>query len=569
MAISRARLSRIVPLFLLFASGGVFLLSGCAGETKSGQFPDSTVSATFPDKETIIATKASETPLFQVTPTATDQPQASSADLVVKFTPAIDDGLSINNVYSLTVRNLGPGLATDILITHLFPSGTDTDQIHLLHPICQLQEKQLVCDVGDDQADGKVAVALDLSSEPDHPVINDMRRSASNPSIALPVCSFEQIIGEPLRLICRLESLRPGMQTQIYMQLNPEIEPGIHRFSVAAAQVDPDASNNAGSARVALTPVDSELLPDLTIQATGPAEVIAGQSFTYTYLVSNLGTGQATEVTFDDPIPPGIELNSYAPGLPVCEQKGDTLTCSLVDPDSGEKATFSLTINGNEQQPIRMDVDPLRPGWPLCYVLKEQENPHVLHCDLGALRPGQSTRVRLGMLAIGVLERTTTNMVILQANEPDLAPADNSISTSVMVQVKADLQVHAAPPIWSVADETLSYVIRAVNLGPSDADGSILTGTLPSGTKIVSTNLAPGRECRVETGNALFCNLAYIKSGEMETLSLVLNVSDASKPQNQAEAFLRSLRVVSKAPDPNPDNNSIIGLIAINPENLK
>jgi uncharacterized repeat protein (TIGR01451 family) len=568
IAISPARLSRFISLFALLG-GCVLLLYGCSGHTNPSKILTPTESATFLVNSNQIATKEADIPQFPATPTPKGQPQTSSANLAIEFTPAIDDGSNPKKIYALTVHNLGRDLATDILITYSFPAGTNTDQIHLLQPICQLQENQVTCDVGGVQSDDKLAVTLDFSSGPDNPVIPEIQPPGLKPEITLPVCWFEHKTDRPARLMCHLESLEPGMQTQMHMELDPDIEPGIYTVSVAAKQNDPDLSNNVASAAVASAPADSALRPDLTIRAIGPAEVVAGQPFTYTYQVINQGTLPATEVTFEDPIPPAMSLNNYTPGLPRCEQKEDTLTCSLVDPDSGKRATFTLTIKGNERQPILMDVDPLMPGWPVCYVLKEKGSSDILHCDLGTLQPGQSTHVRLDMLAIGVQERTTTNTVVVHAHEPDLAPADNTHSTNIMVQVKADLLVNADPPIWSATKKTLSYVIRVENRGPSAADGSALTGALPSDNRIASMILARGRECQVEAGNALVCKLAYIKSGEMETLTIVLSVENGVVPQNQAEAFLRSLRVASKALDPNPDNNVIVGPIVIRPEDEK
>jgi uncharacterized repeat protein (TIGR01451 family) len=568
MAISRAKLSGFITLLVLLGGGGLSLY-GCSGHTNSSKILNATESATFPVNSTQIATKETVIPLFPATPTPKGQPQTSSADLAIEFTPAIDDGSNQKNIYTLTVHNLGRDPATDILITSLFPTGTNADQIHLLQPICQLQDNQVACDVGNVQSDHKVGVTLDFSSGPDKPVIPEIQRTGLSPNITLPVCWFEQITARPTRLKCYLESLEPGKQTQMQLKLDADIEPGVYTFSVAAKQMDPDPSNNVASAAVAATAVDSARLPDLTIQANGPAEVVAGQPFTYTYQVINQGTQPATEVTFDDPIPPGMNLNNYAPGLPLCEQKGDRLTCSMVDPDSGKRASFTLTIKGNEQQPILMDVDPLMPGWPACYVLKERGSSNILHCDLGTLQPGQSTHVRLDMLAIGVQERTMTNTVVVHAQEPDLAPADHSNSTNIMVQVQADLLVDADRPIWSANKKTLSFVIRVENLGPSAADGSTLTGVLPSDTRIASMTLTPERECLVEVGNKLVCKLSYIKSGEMETLNIVLSADHGVAPQNQAEAFLHSLQVASKGLDPNSDNNVIAGPMVIRPEDGK
>jgi uncharacterized repeat protein (TIGR01451 family) len=568
MAISPARLPGYVFSLILITVGGMFLLSGCSGQANSRKTPDVATSATIPVSSNGIASKETETALFLVIPTTEGQPQASNADLAIEFMQAKDEGLGRKNIYALIVHNLGQSPATDILITDTFPAGTKAEQVHLLQPICQLQENQLVCEVGDSHADSTAAVTLDLSSGTKDYVIPELQLPGLSPNITLPVCSFEQVTALLVRLTCHLKTLMPGSQVQIRMELNP-VEPGNHMFSVSAAQVDPDLSNNKGSAAVKLNPVDSAPLSDLTVRAEGPAVVIAGQPFIYTYRVVNQGTQPATGVTFDDPIPPGMRLKSYVPGLPLCDQKGETLTCTMVDPDTGERATFSLTIIGNEQQPIRMDMDPLMPGWPLCYVLNERDYKQILHCDLGALQPGQSTRVRLDMLAIGVQERTTTNTVVVHANEPELTPADNTLSMNSMVQVRSDLLLYAAPPKWSAADKMLSFLIKVKNLGPSAANASILTGALPPGTRIASENLAPGHECQVQADNSFACDLVYLESGETTTLTLVLILNEDFSIQGQAEAFLRSLRGVSNALDPNPDNNIIVGPIVISSEEAK
>lgn len=547
-ALSPARKLGFVSLFLLAISGGVLSLFGCS------QTPNVTPTPTSPVNGT-------DTPLITVMPTVTVRPRISKVDLAIEFAPMID-AESENNVYALTVHNLAQELATNIVITHVFPSGTNVDDIRLLEPICQFQEYDMVCDVGDAQADSNMVVTLDLSAASGHPVISEMQRSGLTPHAVLPICSFEQTPDRPLSLKCYLESFKPDAQAQIHIELNPNIKSGVHTFSVAAQQIDPDLSNNAGNVTIAAPPVKPAMLPDLTVLGTGPAQVVAGQPFIYTYLVSNQGTGQATEVTLEDSIPPGLVLNSYAPDFPLCDQNGNTLACSLIDPDSGEKVSVTLDISGNEDEPLQMKVDPLMPGWPVCYMLKEWDHL-LLHCDLGTLQPGQSTHVRMEMLAFGVQERSTTNTVAVQASEPDLAPANNINSTSILVQTRADLQIRAAPPEWSVNEKTLTYLIEVQNLGPSAADYSILKGALPAGTRLVSAKLEPGRECQVEPDNTIACNLLYIESGETASLTLVISVEAGLAPQDQAEVFLRSLQAVSKILDPNPGNNVVMGPITI------
>jgi uncharacterized repeat protein (TIGR01451 family) len=176
---------------------------------------------------------------------------------------------------------------------------------------------------------------------------------------------------------------------------------------------------------------------DLVVQATGPSTVVAGQPVTYTYTISNRGESEATDVQFDDVIPSDMDLVAYAPGLPDCDQVGDAFTCTLRDPGGGEAVTFTLIITGYGDQPRIVSLDPLLPGWPICTVLKERTWLHVVQCELGDMKPGQATRVELVLTAVGVVERTTANAAFVGANEVDLNPVDNTITTTITVQTGA------------------------------------------------------------------------------------------------------------------------------------
>ncbi|MFN2226574.1 MAG: hypothetical protein ACK2UY_09710, partial [Anaerolineae bacterium] len=82
-----------------------------------------------------------------------------------------------------------------------------------------------------------------------------------------------------------------------------------------------------------------------------------------------------------------------------------------------------------------MSLDPLLPGWPICTVIKERTWLHIVQCELGTLAPGQATRVQLVLEAIGVVERTSANTATVLASEEDLNPIDNTITTTISIQV--------------------------------------------------------------------------------------------------------------------------------------
>jgi len=113
------------------------------------------------------------------------------------------------------------------------------------------------------------------------------------------------------------------------------------------------------------------------------------------------------------------------------------LNCYLRDLDSNEILTFTLVITGHAGQPMKMGLDPLMPGWPMCIVVKERPWQHVVHCELGRLKPSQATRVQLVLVAIGVRERMTANTASVSANEIDLNPLDNTNTATITVQAES------------------------------------------------------------------------------------------------------------------------------------
>jgi uncharacterized repeat protein (TIGR01451 family) len=368
----------------------------------------------------------------------------------------------------------------------------------------------------------------------------------------------------------------------------------VHTATVAANEADPNRSNNRATFTMTVGatgpvlpqkdasqsevegPVAITAIPttDLVVQADGPAIVVAGQPFTYTFTISNRGALDATGVTFEDVVPPDMNLIAYAPGLPLCEQRDDALTCYLRDPDSGETITFTLVITGHAGQPMKMGLDPLMPGWPICFVLKERTWQHVVHCELGVLKPDQATSVHLVLSATGVLERMMANTASVSANEAELNPLDNTNTATMTVQVRSDLLVRSAISGPAFAGKTLSYTLTVANNGPSDADDVVLADTLPvlvggpgpMGTRLVSAVPSQGDDCRIErddtSADTVICSLGRLSSGETAAVTIVVAVDKSLTPA-LLEAIIHTARVVAKPADPNPSNNELTESIPV------
>ncbi|MEJ2208389.1 MAG: hypothetical protein P8129_05055 [Anaerolineae bacterium] len=347
------------------------------------------------------------------------------------------------NTYTLTVHNLGPDPATGIVLTDVLSNGAIPLWTEPAPPVCWRQERDVGCDVGAVQAGDAVTVTLDLSVGGAEAPITGTQLAGVFLDLPAATCTLDRE-SSPAQVTCHLSRLQAGAEAQVRVGLGADdLSTGalLHRAAVVAQEADPDPSNNRVTsdlvAGVTTPPVVTTVpsAADLVIQAEGPTTVTAGRPFTYTYVITNQGESEATGAWFQDAVPSDMNLVAYAPGLPRCERRGDLFTCYLRDADSGEAISLTLRITGYGQQPMLMSLDPLLPGWPICTVIKERTWLHIVQCELGTLAPGQATRVQLVLEAIGVVERTSANTATVLTSEEDLNPIDNTITTTITIQV--------------------------------------------------------------------------------------------------------------------------------------
>ncbi|MEE9616204.1 MAG: DUF11 domain-containing protein [Anaerolineae bacterium] len=514
----------------------------------------------------------------------------SAADLAIQVSGPVRVVPGETTIYTLTIRNRGPAPATGIVLTDVLPKGVIPVWTQSAQPLCGRQERNVSCDVGDLRESDAVTVTLDLSVGGTETLITDTQLAGVTLDLSTPTCAIDQD-STPPHVTCRLTNLQPGADAQMRIGVGVDARITgslVHTATVAANEADANRSNNratfimtVGAAGPALSvpsaaerskvegPVTVTAIPtttDLVVQADGPSSVIAGQPFTYTLAITNRGALDATGVSFENVVPLATDLDGYAPGLPLCEQRDETLTCYLRDPGSGETVTFTLVITGYAGQPMIIEPDALMPGWPLCTVLKERTYLHIVQCELGILKPGQATHVQLTLVARGVQERAIVNTASASANEAELNPLDNTNTTTITVQVRADLLVRSAISGPAVAGETLSYTLTVANVGPSDAADVVLADTLPLGTRLVSAVPSQGEDCRTErddtSTDTVLCSLGRLNASETATVTIVVAVDESLTPP-LAEEIIHSARVVAEQADPNPSNNELTQVIPV------
>jgi uncharacterized repeat protein (TIGR01451 family) len=445
-----------------FALGGALLLLCTCAERERLQATPTGVSFTAtPASPNGIPTNAPlPGPLPPIEPTGRPAaspapvtgPGPSAADLAIKIVGPAQIVPGETTIYTLTIQNRGPDPATGLVLTDVLPGGVTPRWVRPAQPLCQRAGRHVSCDLGDLQGGDTATIGLDLSIGGSETVISSTQLAGVRVDLSVPTCTTHQDAAQP-QVTCRLARLQAGAETRVQIGLDVDAPSGgaLHTASVVANESDANPEDNRATLTVtagspdgtpaAQGPGASPAVPtnvDLAMQADGPSRIIAERPFTYTYTITNGGARVASEVRFEDPLPPDLTLVTYAPGPPPCEQQGDRFTCALRDRATGEVVTFTLVITGHAEQPASIDLDPRLPGWPICYVIKERTWLHIVQCALGDLQPGQAIQVQLVLNAIGVQERTTINAASVSAREEDLNPADNTVTTTLTVQAPAE-----------------------------------------------------------------------------------------------------------------------------------
>ncbi len=168
-------------------------------------------------------------------------------------------------------------------------------------------------------------------------------------------------------------------------------------------------------------------------------------------------------------------------------------------------------------------------------------------CALGTLASGSSTsvtiRVRVAATTTGVL----TNTAGVSADHPDPVPANNTTTATTAVGAQADLSLSKSDaPDPAVAGGTLTYTLTVDNDGPSQAEGVVVTDTLPAAVAFASST----GQCN-ESAGVVSCALGTVASGATTTVTITVAVDAAT-----TSTITNSASVTSTTPDPSAANNT-------------
>ena len=247
---------------------------------------------------------------------------------------------------------------------------------------------------------------------------------------------------------------------------------------------------------------------DLALSSqTSAAQVVVGESFTYTVQLTNSGPDEADNVVLSDPAPAGVTFNSCSSTVGDCTISGGAASLSLASLPNGGTVTVTIQATLN---PTASDGTAI------------VNNPSV----------------------------TTSTP------DPDTSNNSGSAgSSTITVQNKSDLVVTTNSSLTVVNfGGTLVYSVTVTNQGPFQASAVTLVDPIPAQSIFVSMN-SGGASCTAPAPaqvGTVTCNFGDMASGASTTVSFTVRISQPPVP-----ASVTNTAVVSSPNfDPNPANNS-------------
>jgi CSLREA domain-containing protein/uncharacterized repeat protein (TIGR01451 family) len=298
-------------------------------------------------------------------------------------------------------------------------------------------------------------------------------------------------------VLCSLGSIGDSSSATVAIRVVPTRATVVtNQVSVFSNQSDADTSNNTATAQTTVNPA-----ADLAVTASfAPDPTFVGYVQSYTITVRNRGPSPAIGVELTDFLPAEVTYLFAQTTLGSCNLDVTTLTCVLGTLPKDAEAVVTIVVIPN--------ID-------------------------------------------GVLSNTAE----VFSGTTELDESDNTATNEVTVLPIAELSLTmTANPDPVSVNQRLTYVLTAVNYGPSSASGVVVEDIIPAGVVLESVISSQGT-CTAAI-DSVSCTLGDIPFGEVVTIAV------AVIPTQAGVLLLNSAHVVADTEDPAPfDNETILQTI--------
>lgn len=250
----------------------------------------------------------------------------------------------------------------------------------------------------------------------------------------------------------------------------------------------------------ATTGVDLEILK--TASAT---ELLAGSQVTFFLTWSNLGDGGFTSVLVTDTLPADLTfVDQSSDVLATFTQSGNTLTWNLTPSGTGN---ISGTI--------------------------------IVTATINTTAPSNTALVNTAQIA----ENDPT-----RSEDPNKLA--NNTATAEVFAIKPDLSVSSTWPTAALPGSEFEYTISYSNVGRGDAEGVVVTDTLPSGVTFVSSTPAPDSG---STANTKVWTIGDLAAGASGTITVRVRINNDVLTNTQLN---NTVSISGTTPDDDATNNT-------------
>ncbi len=313
-------------------------------------------------------------------------------------------------------------------------------------------------------------------------------------------CEFDGAV-----VSCDAGSLAPGASVEVTVTttLAPGVDAAVQNTAtVTTSASDGDATNNASS-----TSFEPTIDADLAVTKEASVETAtAGETFTYTVGVENLGPSIAQNAVLTDTVPEGLVVQN-------------------VSQPTGAICSFDAAS---------------------------------VRCDWAALQPAEAATVDIDVLVpADAPAGSLINTASIAAPSDDSDTTNNSASATVVVEQSADIGVvKTATPNPGVPGTEQSFTITVTNDGPSTARGVTVADVLPTELQEPVADDA----CQV-TGRIGTCSLGDLAPGESAAVTVAGTIA-----ADATGSLSNTATATSGTPDPNGDNYADTVVVPLEPQ---
>jgi uncharacterized repeat protein (TIGR01451 family) len=292
-------------------------------------------------------------------------------------------------------------------------------------------------------------------------------------------------------LNCNLGTLNARSRATITVVVLPTVAGTLTSSATTSSdQTDFDTSNNSATVISHVNPPTSDMAVGLV---ASPEPVVLGGTVTYTMSVTNNGPSPASGIVVTNLLPASMAILS------------------------AKASQGSLTVSSN-----------------------------VVICSLGSLAAGAHASAVI--TATATTEGSFVAVANVTANQLDPISNNNTASATSTVGPAADLGITIIDnPDPVVLRSNLNYQIIVTNRGPSTATGVTVSGNLPSGLTVVSSNTSQG--VITIAGNSVTVDIGTLNNNSGVVINLRVFATN-----NGSITF--SAAVTGAQTDQNPANNS-------------